>query len=169
MTALIEVTRPRVDHPEDQGRWYSEQLEEGNILFFPKTPFELPENDREFLLGQRQSGAAYHKNIAYRPKQDRLTGFSKHRREDRERLRAIMRAYSGSVTQFLSELLPQYAGAWRLDFASFRPQEEQGRQLRLRARNDLLHVDSFPTRPTHGDRILRERFYYDSATAWFEC
>ena len=155
MTALIEVTRPRVDHPEDQGRWYSEQLEEGNILFFPKTPFELPEHDREFLLRQRQSGAAYHKNIAYRPKQDRLTGFSKHGREDQERLRAIMRAYSGSVTQFLSELLPQYAGAWRLDFASFRPQEEQGRQLRTRARNDLLHVDSFPTRPTHGDRILR--------------
>src|SRR5438876_5679397 len=154
MTTLINVDNtPR--GPEARERWCSEQLEEGNILFFPETPFELPENDREFLLGQQQSGAAYHKNIAYRPRQDRLSGFSKHGREDQERLRAIMRAYSGSVTQFLSELLPQYAGAWRLDFASFRPQEEQGRQLRLRARNDLLHVDSFPTRPTHGDRILR--------------
>jgi len=27
--------------------------------------------------------------------------------------------------------------------------------MRLRARNDLLHVDSFPTRPIYGDRILR--------------
>ena len=27
--------------------------------------------------------------------------------------------------------------------------------MRLRARNDLLHVDSFPTRPVRGDRILR--------------
>ena len=154
MTTLINVDNtPR--GPEARERWCSEQLEEGNILFFPETPFELPENDREFLLSQQQSGAAYHKNIAYRPRQDRLTGFSKHGREDQERLRAIMRAYSGSVTQFLSALLPQYAGAWRLDFASFRPQEEQGRQLRLRARNDLLHVDSFSTRPTQGDRILR--------------
>src|SRR5262249_7985495 len=38
---------------------------------------------------------------------------------------------------------------------SFRPVEEQGRQLPTRARNDLLHVDSFPTRPTNGARILR--------------
>jgi hypothetical protein len=27
--------------------------------------------------------------------------------------------------------------------------------MRLRARNDLIHVDSFPTRPIYGDRILR--------------
>src|SRR5436190_4952215 len=155
MTALIDVTKTPVHSPEDRVHCYCEQLEEGNILFFPKTPFELPERDRGFLLSQQQSGAAYHKNIAYRPRQDRLTGFAKHGREDQERLRAIMRAYSRRVTQFLAEFLPQYAGAWRLDFASFRPQEEQGRQLRLRARNDLLHVDSFPTRPTNGDRILR--------------
>src|SRR5207249_11764575 len=38
---------------------------------------------------------------------------------------------------------------------SLRPHEAQGRQPRTRARNDLLHVDSFTTRPTHGDRILR--------------
>src|SRR5262249_2242743 len=31
----------------------------------------------------------------------------------------------------------------------------QGRQLPPRARNDLLHVDAFPTRPTNGSRILR--------------
>src|SRR5438270_7041033 len=41
------------------------------------------------------------------------------------------------------------------DFASFRPLEEKGRHLPLHKRNDLLHVDAFPSRPTHGDRILR--------------
>src|SRR2546427_9821860 len=136
MTALIDVTKTPVHIPEGRVHCYCEQLEEGNILFFPKTPFELPERDRGFLLSQQQSGAAYHKNIAYRPRQDRLTGFAKHGREDQERLRAIMRAYSGSVTHFLSELLPQYAGAWRLHFASFRPQEEHGRRRRAHGRND---------------------------------
>ncbi len=29
------------------------------------------------------------------------------------------------------------------------------RQLRLTARNDLLHIDAFPNRPTHGWRLLR--------------
>jgi len=155
ITGLVEATERPADGPESRARWCCEQLEEGNILFFSASPIDLPEGDREFLLSQRQSGAAYHKNIAYRPKQDRLTGFASRTHGEPERLRAIMRAYSERVTRFLSELLPQYAGTWRLDLASFRPQEEQGRQLRLRARNDLLHVDSFPTRPTNGDRILR--------------
>jgi hypothetical protein len=42
-----------------------------------------------------------------------------------------------------------------VDFASFRPEEEAGRDLALRSRNDLVHVDAFPSRPTRGDRILR--------------
>ena len=66
-----------------------------------------------------------------------------------------MRSYSHGVTTFLTQLLSPYAGKWRLDYASFRPFQEKGRQLRTRARNDLLHVDSFPTRPMHGSRILR--------------
>ncbi len=43
----------------------------------------------------------------------------------------------------------------KVDFASFRPQEEEGRDLPTKKRNDLLHIDAFPTRPTKGDLILR--------------
>ncbi len=66
-----------------------------------------------------------------------------------------MRNYSESVTAFLTGFLSPYNGRWQLDYASFRPQEEEGRDLPLRRRNDLLHTDAFPTRPTHGARILR--------------
>src|SRR5204863_7354447 len=69
--------------------------------------------------------------------------------------RVILKNYSQQVTQLLAELLPRYAGAAQVDFASFRPQEERGRPARVNARNDLLHVDSFPTRPTYGDRTMR--------------
>jgi hypothetical protein len=141
--------------PEALGRACCRQLEEGHILLFPETPFELPDEDRQFLLGQRQTGAGYHKNIAYRPSQDRLTGLAKSSREEAERLRAIMRSYSQRVVAFLADFLRPYAAQWRIDYASFRPMEEEGRDIRLRARNDLLHVDAFPTRPTNGDRILR--------------
>lgn len=134
---------------------YCRALEEGNILFFPTTPVELPEADREFLLRQRQVGAGYHKNIAYRPREDRVSGFVKQDPADAERLRRVLRDYSARVVEFATALFPSYARSWRLDFASFRPQEEAGRQLTLRARNDLLHVDAFPTRPSGGDRILR--------------
>jgi 3-deoxy-D-manno-octulosonic acid hydroxylase-like protein len=139
----------------DAGLQYCRLLEEGHILLFPQTPFDLPENERAFLLTQQQVDAGYQKNIAYRPNEDEVTGFIKHSDEDVEKLRRIMRAYSQRVTRFLARLLLPYASAWRLDYASFRPQEEKGRDLLLLARNDLLHVDAFPTRPTHGDRILR--------------
>jgi hypothetical protein len=74
---------------------------------------------------------------------------------DRERMNAIMRDFSASVTKFVSQFLAPYADKMKLDFASFRPLEEQGRDLSLHKRNDLLHVDAFPSRPTHGARILR--------------
>lgn len=142
--------------PADRARWLCEQLESGHILFFPQSPFRLPPEDRDFLLGLRQTSAAFHKNIAYRPLEDRLTGLDKKEPEERAgRLRAILRRFSDDVTGRLGELLPPYARNWRRDFASFRPLEERGRPLRLRARNDLLHTDAFPTRPTRGDRILR--------------
>jgi hypothetical protein len=72
-----------------------------------------------------------------------------------KQLQAIMRQYSQDVTRFLTRFLSPYQGRWQLDYASFRPQEEQGRDLPLRRRNDLLHTDAFPTRPTRGARILR--------------
>lgn len=134
---------------------YCRALEEGRILLFPRTPFEVPEADRAFLLTQKQVGAGYHKNVAYRPQLDRVTGFVKQDPAAAERLRQVLRDYSGQVVEWAAATFPAYARRWRLDFASFRPQEEAGRRLSLRARNDLLHVDSFPTRPSHGDRILR--------------
>ncbi len=130
-------------------------LEEGNILLFPETPFGLPGKDREFLLRQRQTEAGYHKNIAYRPGADRVTGVARQQTEDAKELRRVLGDYSRTVVEFATRLLRPYAEDWKLDYASFRPQEEAGRKLSRHARNDLLHVDSFPTRPTRGDRIFR--------------
>ena len=130
-------------------------LEEGNILLFGETPFALPAGDREFLLRQRQTEAGYHKNIAYRPGGDRVTGVARQQAEDASQLKRVLRDYSKTVVHFAASVLSAYAGQWHLDYASFRPQEEAGRKLSRHARNDLLHVDSFPTRPTRGDRIFR--------------
>ncbi len=134
---------------------YCRELELGNILFFPKIPFDFPQDHLDFLLAQRQKGAANRKNIAYKPQSDRITNYVQSSPEQGEKLLTIMRNYSGNVTHFLKQLAPPYASQWKLDYASFRPFQEKGRKLRIRARNDLLHVDAFPTRPMHGHRILR--------------
>jgi len=133
----------------------SEELERGNILFFPRSPFPLSEGDRAFLLDQKQTGAGYHKNIAYRPAENRLTGTDKMGEAATAHLKTILRSYSDWAAAFLDRLIPEYSGQWTRDFASYRSIEEKGRTARTTARNDLAHVDAFPTRPTHGDRILR--------------
>ena len=140
--------------PSSEPRNYRSNLEKGNVLYFPTTPFTLSEEDQQFLRGLNFSGRAVHKNIAYRPLSDRVTGIEASD-EQRDRLLQIMRNYSGAVVKFTSELLPEYAAAWKLDYASFRPLEEEGRNLPLNKRNDLLHTDAFPSRPTNGDLILR--------------
>lgn len=142
-----------VDGRTDPEKRYS-TLELGGILFFPETPI-LSEEDRDFLLGVRQSGGGFHKNVSYKPALDKAAGFDKDNPETAERLRTVLRTYSRKITEFLNETMPRYRVGLRMDYASFRPQEERGRDLPTKKRNDLLHVDAFPTRPTNGDLILR--------------
>jgi hypothetical protein len=130
------------------------RLETGDILYFPVNPIPLDEADRAFLVSQKQGNTHLHKNISYRPVSDRLRGADAVG-EDLKRTHAIIRRYSQNAVAFMTRFFPQYARDWRIDFASFRPLEEEGRKASQRARNDLIHIDSFPSRPSHGDRLLR--------------
>lgn len=129
-------------------------LEGGEILFFARPPFDLSQHDLDFLVSLRPPDSRLHKNISYRPSEDVLRGFSGSQEEE-SRTHGIMRRYYSQVQGFISRLLAPYAGQIQVDYASFRPLEEQGRDLPLHKKNDLLHVDAFPSRPTRGGRILR--------------
>lgn len=132
----------------------AERLERGELIYYPTCPFPLPEGkDREFLLEQRQGGG--HKNISYDPCRDKAAGFQHVSPAQAERFRDLLADFSRVATTWVSGVLPRYAHSWQLDRVSYRPQEEATRRLRLTARNDLLHVDAFPSRPTNGSRILR--------------
>ena len=144
----------RREQRDARARAYCELLESGQILFFRELPFHLPAEDREFLLTQEWTELRLHKNVSYRPSEDLLRGFSGDTATV-NRVHTIMRNYSAQVIEFLTKFLAPYAGKWILDFSSFRPFEEEGRDLPVHKRNDLLHVDAFPSRPTRGGRILR--------------
>lgn len=128
-------------------------LERGDILFFPDGGFEIPREIRAALVGATQDARAIHKNIAYKPNIDKVSGLVD--RAEAGHMRTAMREYSRLALAFMARILPDYARAWKVDYASFRSIEERGRQLPLTKRNDLLHVDAFPTRPVFGDLILR--------------
>jgi hypothetical protein len=142
------------ENAQRRPQWYCEQLEANRVLYFPSPPFEFSEDDREFLTSQRRADSAVHKNVSFRPAQKKLRGFEGSR-EVKDRIGEIMGNYSRQVVNFVRRFLAPYDGGYVLDFASFRPIEEEGRVLPLHKRNDLLHVDAFPSRPTHGGRILR--------------
>lgn len=137
------------------------ELESGGVLYFRETPFEFPAEDQQFLRELRQARGRHHKNIAYHPARNCLSGFrtdflaGSGSQTDAAQLREVLARYSARVTGFAARLLSPYAPHWRLDYTCVRTIEEHGRVNRLVARNDLLHLDSFPTRPTDGDLILR--------------
>ena len=136
-----------------RARHYCAELEKGAILFFPAPPFDLPQSEIDFLVSLTPADSRLHKNISYRPEQDLLRGFSDAANE--ARAHGIMRCYAAEVRGFVSRFLAPYAGKFQMDYASFRPLEEEARDLPLHKKNDLLHVDAFPSRPTRGARILR--------------
>ncbi len=131
------------------------RLESGDILFFPESPSLLTEEEKAFLVTQKQVRGTHHKNVSYRPGEDRLKGVDQDDADQRARFHEIMRSFSQRAIAFMGTLLHRYSSGWKIDFASFRPMEESGRKVSLHSRNDLLHFDSFPTRPSHGDRLLR--------------
>jgi hypothetical protein len=151
--ARIELREDRFAVEASQREYQG--LEAGDILFFPIAPPLVSADERAFLVTQRQSRAQIHKNVSYRPAQDLLRGIDQSDAAQLERVHEIMRSFSTKAIAFASTYLRRYASQWKIDFASFRPIEEQGRKVSLHSRNDLLHFDNFPSRPSHGDRLLR--------------
>lgn len=132
----------------------AERLERGEVIEYPVCPFPLfCPDDHAFLLAQELGRG--HKNIGCDPNTSKASGFARRSAAQAERLRQLFLSFSSTVTAWTGEVLPRYRDGWRLDRVSYRPEEEATRVLRRNARNDLLHVDAFPSRPTNGWRILR--------------
>ena len=151
--SMITVSKNEYQDGSPRASEFAAELERGQILFFDRLPFELSDDDLRYLLSARQENTRLHKNISYRPGSNVIRGFGAGK--DRDRMLEVMTWFSATAAAFVSGFLRPYASGMVLDYASFRPIEEAGRDLPLHKRNELLHVDAFPSRPTHGGRILR--------------
>ena len=70
-------------------------------------------------------------------------------------LAAFMRRFAAQAETLARGLLAPYGTHLRTARTSFRPAEIAGRAYSPRKDDKRLHIDAFPTRPTHGERILR--------------
>ena len=129
-------------------------LETGDLIAFAHCPFALPPaDDLDFLRAQDPTGFG-HKDVSYDPATGRVVGL-RGNNGTAARLKSILTEASRTVVEWLRTALPDYAPELTPDRVTLRTQEEATRALRVTARNDLLHIDQFSTRPSFGRRVLR--------------
>lgn len=133
----------------------ADELERGGIVFFPESPIDLPPQADLDFLREKLSDCLMGKNVTYYPEAHQLTGLKAADPSIAARTLRILENYSGRVSAFLRRMMPRFMSSTPLGTTSFRPIEEQGRNLSRHASNELVHVDAGAYGATHGDRILR--------------
>lgn len=129
------------------------QLEKGLVLFFPRLDFSISEQERKFLSADKVDPKT--KNISFDLRQDSLGGTLCQGIETME-LKGMLKRYAIASRHFLEALIPHYKTHLVQGKTSFRPVEIEGRKSASYRKDDTrLHVDSFPSNPTKGKRILR--------------
>ena len=126
-------------------------LEDGRILFLPRYPFSVTGDEKVVFSPAIGDNA---KNVSYNPSTKQLRGTQATDR-DAELLRDMMARFSDFAQDLVVRLLPCYKNGLIWGRTSFRPLQVEGRVTSWRKDDTRLHVDSFPSAPTHGKRILR--------------
>jgi hypothetical protein len=126
-------------------------LESGKVLYFPKLGFApLPGEERLFTPAIRDAGS---RNISLSA-DGRLKGAAGDA-ATQAALAAMIGRFRAQAQELLATLVPAYTDSLRCGATSFRPMLVETRTQSLRADDRLLHVDSFPSRPNRGERLLR--------------
>ena len=151
MTPIVslDLASWRPNAPEEQ-QTAIRTLEGGGVLLLPRLAFELSRDERRFLSPAWSNDRA--KNVSLEGEQ--LKGA----RGDTESLAALAQMiarYAERAGELVTGLLPRYAPYVKHARTSFRPQPAVGRTLSWRKDDSRLHIDAFPSRPNHGERILR--------------
>jgi hypothetical protein len=126
-------------------------LESGHVLFLPKLRFDLQPAELGFLNPDTVHGS---KNVSYSPATGRVGG-TQAQGAELDALRELLSRFSRATLRLAGDLLPRYRTALRQGRTSLRPVEVAGRVSSWRADDTRLHVDTFPSTPTRGHRILR--------------
>jgi hypothetical protein len=126
-------------------------LEAGKVLYFPRLGFELLPNERPLLRPDiRDPGS---RNISL-DVNGRLKGAAGDA-ATQAALAAMIGRFREQALGLIGALVPHYVPLLRLAPTSYRPTQVETRAQSWRADDRRLHVDSFPSRPNYGERILR--------------
>jgi hypothetical protein len=122
------------------------------VLFLPRLRFALEPRETRYLSPAWSGGRA--KNISLEPSSGEVRG-AQGASEDLQDLGAMIARFARCARSLTRALFPAYQEALEVARTSFRPVEAENRAASWRKDDRLLHVDAFPSRPNHGERILR--------------
>lgn len=144
----VDRWRPQVV-ASDTARW-ARELERGGVLVLPRLAFGLTADETRFLDSRWSDGRS--KNIS-------IDGDSIHGAAgnpgDVAALARMIGRFAADASALVAALFPRYAPWVIRARTSYRPHGAAGRATSWRKDDTRLHVDAFPSRPTHGQRILR--------------
>ena len=147
---IIEIDstnwQPEVVHTD----WIA-ALEAGKVLYFPRLAFELAETEKRFLNPAVRDPKARNISLDASGKLKGAMGDE----AAQAQLAAMIARFRRLARSLIDAILPRYSGVLRLAPTSFRPMQVESRAQSWRADDKRLHVDSFPSRPNYGERILR--------------
>ena len=147
---IIEIDLADWRQAQARPEWTA-AVEDGKVLYFPRLAFTL--QDGESALLRENMLAAGSRNVSLGA--DGALKGAGGSPEDRARLGAMVGRFREQALALIDQLLPEYRGALRVAPTSFRPRQVETRAQSVRADDQRMHVDAFPTRPTYGERILR--------------
>jgi len=125
-------------------------LEQGKVLHLPELRFDLEDAEQIFYSPEWLSGKR--KNISLEGNEVRGASGSP---ELLKQMGSMIRRYSEQSASLINRLFPNYTKHLNKARTSFRPGVVEGPPPSWKKDDSRLHVDAFPSRPNHGERILR--------------
>lgn len=130
---------------------YVAALEAGMVLYFPQLAFLFNADEQRLLTPDMRDPKS--RNISLNADGSLKGAIGE--ASAQAALAAMMTRFRQQASGLVELLAPRYGEDMRLAPTSYRPASVEGRAQSWRADDRRLHVDAFPSRPNHGERILR--------------
>jgi len=144
----LDLNEWRVPTPNEA---WIEALEAGKVLYFPRLGFEFQPEERKFLDPKLLAADVRNISLDGNGKLKGVVGDEQVQKD----VAAMIGRFRQQARALIDGLLPAYGPHLRMAPTSFRPAQVETRVQSWRADDRRLHVDSFPSRPNYGERILR--------------
>ena len=126
-------------------------VEAGKVLYFPRLGFAVQPEEQALL--REDTLAPKSRNVSLGA--DGVLKGAAGSAQDQQALAAMVGRFRQQALQLVDDLLPEYKGQLRMAPTSFRPKQVETRAQSVRADDQRMHVDGFPSRPSYGERLLR--------------